>query len=122
MSDLASRLRGTWHDWRSDYEIMQQAADELDRLNAQALELCAEISKLRRERQEWRSRMGLKVTDDVVRENERLRELLRDNAPWVHSIDAALAGAAVQPKPVRFSLDEEYDDPPATSDQQSVGS
>jgi hypothetical protein len=38
MSDLASRLRGTRHDWRSDYEIMQQAADEIERLEARLAE------------------------------------------------------------------------------------
>ena len=82
--------------WR---EAFEERADELDRLNAQALELCAEISGLRRE-------------------NERLRETLNRYIKGVGD----LATLAVQPKPVRFSLDEEYDDPPATSDQQSVGS
>ena len=80
MSDLASRLRGTRHDWRSDYEIMQQAADELDRLNAQALELCAEISGLRRENERLREEL------EIVR-RQRDKCAARLDA----GIDAALA-------------------------------
>ena len=40
--------------------------------------LMDELAALHEARQQWRSRMGLKVTDDVVVENERLRELLRE--------------------------------------------
>ena len=99
--------------WR---EAFEERAAEIDRLNAQALELCAEISGLRRERQEWRSRMGLKVTDDVVRENERLRGLLREvrarfpagfhDAELMDRICAALSGAADQP-PAVTAMDEQ---------------
>ena len=46
MSDLIEELR----HWNPvTFPLTGRAADELDRLNAQALELCAEISGLRRE-------------------------------------------------------------------------
>ena len=36
-------------------------------------ELEAELAKAHADRQEWRSRMGLKVLDDIVEENTRLK-------------------------------------------------
>ena len=39
------------------------------------------------------------VLRDAADEIERLRGLLRDNAPWVHNIDAALADAAPSSTP-----------------------
>jgi hypothetical protein len=98
MSDLISRLRGDGYLLLNIHErqtLDYEAAYELDRLNGQALELCAELSGLRRE-------------------NERLRELLLDARDMIRAgiddydgvqedalvgrIDAALAGAAVQPE------------------------
>jgi hypothetical protein len=88
-----------------DYE----AADELDRLNAQALELCAEISGLRREnealkgllRELRRDYAGAALDFDTLREigvtlTERAVKIA-DIKRRIDRIDAALAGAAVQP-------------------------
>jgi hypothetical protein len=77
--------------------LSAKAADAIERLNAQALDLCAEISGLRRE-------------------NERLRGLLRNAvancdvtgyegaAAWAAQRDAALAGAAIQPSAWRATV------------------
>jgi len=53
MSDLLDEIRGLQATMvtlfgPADGEIYGRAADEIDRLNAQALELCAELSGLRR--------------------------------------------------------------------------
>jgi chromosome segregation ATPase len=48
-----------------------EAADELDRLNAQALELCAEISWLRRELAEAREALDIAVAGLIVVERRR---------------------------------------------------
>ena len=56
---------------------------EYDRLNAQALELCAEISKLRREREDFHMDYRMKCDKETKRlhvENERLRVALRQIA------------------------------------------
>ena len=83
MSDLIRVLRGQRIDGRSTDEIMCLAADELDRLNAQALELCAEISGLRREREDFHMDYRMKCDEETKRlhvDNERLRGLLREAA------------------------------------------
>jgi len=148
MSDLISRLRGDGYLLLNIHErqtLDYEAAYELDRLNAQALDLCAEISGLRRENESMRHDLGVlrgHHHEGCMAEIERLREennvlsarearaensalhlgalvdelrgLLRDinsrprhlNAgAWeirlyqddYDRIDAALAGAAVQP-------------------------
>jgi len=84
---LAERLR---RDCYCDNKVMLEcdpckAADELDRLNAQALELCAEISGLRRELAEanrWAKRASA-ACNGVVNLTElhmSLAELLRVTA------------------------------------------
>ena len=57
-----------------------EATAVADKIDAKSRELAAcraENDRLRKDRQHWRSRMGLKVTDDVVVENERLRGSLQ---------------------------------------------
>ena len=120
MSDLISRLRGDGYLLLNIHErqtLDYEAADELDRLNAQALELCAEISGLRRENERLRSNVASMRHDLAVlrgfhhegcmAEIERLRGLLRESVQYVGGlayddeladrIDAALAGATDQP-------------------------
>jgi chromosome segregation ATPase len=73
MSDLTETLRHMANDPEFAYaEILtlEVAADELDRLNAQALELCAEISGLRRDRDAMADlyRQACEERDDARRE------------------------------------------------------
>ena len=59
------------HDWVGDDNCAYCRNEELE----------AELStykKSHRDWQDWRSRMGLKVTDDIVQENERLRGEIED--------------------------------------------
>ena len=84
-------------------------ADELDRLNAQALELCAELSRLRRENERLRGllREARPIAASVVAVTQDASKYLRPDAPinmaraaaahdaltdWIARIDAALAG------------------------------
>ena len=114
LRQAAAEMRHYGHDgWPN---VCDWGADELDRLNAQALELCAEISGLRRENESMRHDLGVlrgHHHEGCMAEIERLRGLLRDviaddEASLARgdygianglrlSIDAALAGTADQP-------------------------
>lgn len=122
MSDLVERLRKPCPETTCPGCIIDRevAADELDRLNAQALELCAEISGLRRERDladaalhSLQTRWANRATEQELRgllqrhyelRGKPAREEWVDGGPtyrlamqlW-RDTDAALAGAAVQP-------------------------
>ena len=95
MSDLIPRLRER-HSFLCD-----EAAAELDRLNAQALELCAEISRLTRERDLADAALHSLQTRWANRATEQeLRGLLARVVPYLdrgmealhRDIAAALAG------------------------------
>ena len=116
LRQAAAEMRHYGHDgWPN---VCDWGADELDRLNAQALELCAEISGLRRENESMRHDLGVlrgHHHEGCMAEIERLRGLLRDviaddEASLARgdygianglrlSIDAALADAAPSSTP-----------------------
>ena len=71
MSDLSKRLRGIGNEcvalgYASLRHNYFDAADELDRLNAQALELCAEISGLRRENEALKGLLRELLTTELL--------------------------------------------------------
>ena len=82
LRQAAAEMRHYGHDgWPN---VCDWGADELDRLNAQALELCAEISGLRRENESMRHDLGVlrgHHHEGCMAEIERLRGLLRECLP-----------------------------------------
>jgi len=66
-------------------------------------QLRAELIRGNEPRQEWRSRMGLKVTDDVVVENEELRKRIVELEPFM-----PVKWALVEGKPSYDDLADEH--------------
>jgi hypothetical protein len=94
---LTAELAELRSDLASARATMLAINEQRDTYSAELAACHAENERLQASRQEWRSRMGLKVTDDIVVENEKLRELLRYIRPQftggslIYSrIDAAL--------------------------------
>ena len=79
MDDIVDRLVARANKLKRDYDTCCE-----DDVN----DAIAEITRLREERQTWRSRMGLKVESDIVRENIKLREFLSEFAGSAVQYDA----------------------------------
>jgi hypothetical protein len=84
IADLISELTGIQDRWGNTcvyirdmswgaVALNRRADDEKAVPSGEVERLRGEVARLIATRQEWRSRMGLRVTDDVVVENERLR-------------------------------------------------
>ena len=132
LRQAAAEMRHYGHDgWPN---VCDWGADELDRLNAQALELCAEISGLRRENESMRHDLGVlrgHHHEGCMAEIERLRGLLQRHyelrgkparEEWVdggptyrlamqlwRDTAAALAGTADQPSVPQAAKGKSFD-------------
>lgn len=106
MSDLSKHLRSIGNEcvalgYASLRHNYFDAADELDRLNAQALELCAEISKLTREHDALAARLA--EADKLI--DEAAQDRAMTFTPWRVKVrayhqryfDAALGVTESQP-------------------------
>ena len=94
MSDLISRPRGDGSlllNIQERQTLDYEAADELDRLNAQALELCAELSGLRRENERLIAAQSREGRHALRIEIEQLEARLVDAEAMRHDL-AVLRG------------------------------